>query len=114
MAIFRIPSYVMGNRKFKLAAVKQDLPVSQLLDNIATPLQLTLCFEVQELKGKGIIADCPMNRTRSFKMRQESNQFPTTTPFFGSGIIHNIEFLDLETWCSRWNGIASLSTNRVQ
>ena len=39
MALFRIRSDVIGSRKSKMAAVKPEVLISQLVDKIATPFQ---------------------------------------------------------------------------
>ena len=50
MALLRILPDVTGSRFFKMAAVKPEILISQLLDKIATPLQrLTSIFRVQEV-----------------------------------------------------------------
>ena len=52
MALFRIPLDATGSRKFKMAADKAEVPVSQLLDKISTPFQrLTPLFGVNEFNG---------------------------------------------------------------
>ena len=39
MDLFRITLYVNGSKKFKMAAVKTEMLISQLLDKIATKFQ---------------------------------------------------------------------------
>ena len=56
MDLFRKTPYVTGSQKFKMAAVKTEMLISQLLDKIATKFQrLPHIVGVQQLSGS--IAD---------------------------------------------------------
>jgi hypothetical protein len=49
--LLKLPD-VTGSRTSKMAAVKAEAPITQLLDKLATPFQwLPHAFEVQELNG---------------------------------------------------------------
>ena len=62
-----ILSDVIASRKFKMAAVKPEICISQLIDNIATPFQrLTPIFGVQQLNGT-IANPARCNRKSAFK-----------------------------------------------
>ena len=58
MALFRIPSDVMGIRKFKMAAAKPEILISQLLNQIETRRSngytQTHVFGVKELNGASV------------------------------------------------------------
>ena len=95
MALFRIPSDATGYRKFKMAAVKPEVPIFQLLDKISTPFQrLTPIFGVHQLNGT-IANPAGVTRSRLLKMaaaktgssyisgsRLYSNTVPTENPPF--------------------------------
>src|SRR5208282_2050249 len=93
-------SNVTGSRKSKIAAIKQEVPISQLLDKIATPFQrLTPIFGVHQLSGT-ITNTARFNRKSEFKdggrqigstyisaSRLDINAVPTTKPHFrGPGV----------------------------
>ena len=48
MALFRIRSDVIGRRKYKIAAVKPEVFIYQIVDKIAAPFQRPPIFGVHE------------------------------------------------------------------